>query len=59
VDARSLLLRELNTQFTSNRNLTKASYAGVVGPSQDLINNAFEPFAQKRSLFMKNLEIIT
>lgn len=33
----------LNTQYAGNKNLTEASYAGVVGPSQDLINNAFVP----------------
>ncbi|PIF60800.1 RagB/SusD family nutrient uptake outer membrane protein [Flavobacterium sp. 11] len=44
----------LNTQFASNRNLTEASYAGVVGPSQDLINNAFEPGdLRRKETFMK------
>lgn len=33
----------LNTQYAGNKNLTEAGYAGVVGPSQDLINNVFEP----------------
>lgn len=33
----------LNTQYAGNKNLTEASYAGVVGPAQDMINNAFEP----------------
>lgn len=32
----------LNTQYAGNKNLTEAGYAGVVGPSQDMINNAFE-----------------
>lgn len=33
----------LNTQYAGNKNLTEAGYAGVVGPSQDMIKNAFEP----------------
>lgn len=33
----------LNTQYAGNKNLTEAGYAGVVGPSQDLIKNVFEP----------------
>lgn len=32
----------LNTQYAGNKNLTEAGYAGVVGPSQDMIKNCFE-----------------